>query len=697
MSKNLFIISTDKKSGKSNMALGVSEVLFKNIDKVAYFRPIIQVSETRTIEDNFDLIKKYFNLQIDYSDMYAYTYEEAERLISEGKYDELIDTIIKKYKKLEAAHDFVLIEGTDYSGDMAILDIEVNVKIAHVLSCPVLIIKSAKEKDIKSLIQALKITITSYIEDGCNVIGIILTRAPIAKYEDYEKQLNKVADFKEMFLSVLYESVDITTPSVGEVAKFLNGTVLCGENQLNNLVMSYSVANMHVENYLSDLEDGTLVVTSADRLDIVLGILLANQSKGFADITGIILTSQYDVKQETLDIINNLPFSLPIVKINDDVQNILKKLEKLRIFLTPENTRKIALAFRIFDEQVDRKKLAKIVIDSKTDKMTPKVFEYSLIEKASRKKMHIVLPEGEEERILRATEILVLRDLVNITLLGNEEKIRLLIHEFGLNIENVNIIDPLTSDISKKYAMMYTEMRKHKGMTFDHALSIIHDVNYFGTMMVQTGDADGMVSGAVHSTANTIRPAFQIIKTKPDCPIESSLMIMCFKEKVVGYGDCAINPNPTSEELAYIAISSAETAQAYDIEPRIAMLSYSTGSSGKGEDVDKVREATRIAKEMRPDLKIEGPIQYDAAVSEEVARTKNLVSEVAGNATVLIFPDLNTGNNTQKAAQRESGAISIGPILQGLNKPVNDLSRSAKVKDIISTVTLTAIQAMQGE
>jgi phosphate acetyltransferase len=325
------------------------------------------------------------------------------------------------------------------------------------------------------------------------------------------------------------------------------------------------------------------------------------------------------------------------------------------------------------------------------------MFEYELVQKARTQKKHIVLPEGNEERILRATEILLRREVADITLLGNEQAIREKASELCLHIENATIIDPVKSDSFDEYVETYFELRKHKGITPESARDVMSDVNFFGTMMIYKGCADGMVSGAVHSTAETIRPALQIIKTKPGFSIVSSVFLMCLADRVLVYGDCAVNPNPSAGQLAEIALSSAHTAKTFGIDPIVAMLSYSTGESGKGEDVERVREATKIAQEKAeeyfPGLKIEGPIQYDAAVDPSVAKTKMPGSEVAGKATVFIFPDLNTGNNTYKAVQRSAGAVAIGPVLQGLKYPVNDLSRGCTVPDIVNTVAITAIQA----
>jgi phosphate acetyltransferase len=321
------------------------------------------------------------------------------------------------------------------------------------------------------------------------------------------------------------------------------------------------------------------------------------------------------------------------------------------------------------------------------------MFEYKLIERAKADPRHIVLPEGEEERILRASEILLRRGVADLTLLGNPDEIKNKIGTLGIDLDGIHIIDPLTSDHRESFAQTYYALRKHKGISEEMAFDTVTDVSYFGTLMVHKDLADGMVSGAIHTTGETILPALQIIRTRPGFSIVSSVFLMCLADRVLVYGDCAVNPDPNAEQLAEIAISSAETTGIYGIEPRIAMCSYSTGESGQGAEVDKVRQATRIARELRPDLKIEGPIQYDAAVDAGVASTKMPDSEVAGKATVFIFPDLNTGNNLYKAVQRSANAVAIGPVLQGLKKPVNDLSRGCTIPDIVNTVAITAIQA----
>jgi phosphate acetyltransferase len=321
------------------------------------------------------------------------------------------------------------------------------------------------------------------------------------------------------------------------------------------------------------------------------------------------------------------------------------------------------------------------------------MFQYDLFDRARVDRKHVVLPEGDDDRILRAASTLLQRQVVGLTILGDEAVIRPRAAELGLDLAAATILDPRDSELREEFAQEYAALRAHKGMTLELARDVVTSASYFGTMMVHRGLADGMVSGARHTTADTIRPAFEIIRVQPDTSIVSSVFLMCLEDEVLVYGDCAVNPDPTAEQLADIAISSAATAAQFGVEPRIAMLSYSTGSSGSGADVDKVRTATELVRRRRPDLSVEGPIQYDAAVDASVARTKLPESDVAGRASVFIFPDLNTGNNTYKAVQRSAGAVAIGPVLQGLRRPVNDLSRGATVEDIINTVVITALQA----
>jgi phosphate acetyltransferase len=495
---------------------------------------------------------------------------------------------------------------------------------------------------------------------------------------------------------ILPEEPNLGKPTVGEVVRALGGQMLQGDpDWLNREVQDFKVAAMNLPHFVDYITEGTLIITPTDRADVILGSLATSVSETYPNISGMLLTGGLTLEPQVQRLIEGAKNAspVPIFSVVTDTFTTAMNASSVRAVLTSDNDRKIASALGLFESHVDTKELEDRVEVIRSTRVTPIMFEYELIERAKAKRQHIVLPEGDEERILRASEILLRRGVVDLTLLGNADELNAKIGALGLDLEGIQIIDPFQSELLDRYAASFHDMRKHKGISEAMAKDTVTDVSYFGTMMVYEGDAGGMVSGAVHTTGETIRPALQIIRTRPGVSVVSSVFLMCLADRVLVYGDCAVNPNPNAEQLADIAISSAETAQIYGIDPRIAMCSYSTGESGKGQDVEKVREATRIARDRRPDLKIEGPIQYDAAVDAGVARTKMPESEVAGHATVFIFPDLNTGNNLYKAVQRTANAVAIGPILQGLNKPVNDLSRGCTVTDIVNTVAITAIQA----
>lgn len=484
-------------------------------------------------------------------------------------------------------------------------------------------------------------------------------------------------------------------PTMKEIVRELNGKVLFGEEYLDNETGNFGVGAMQLSNYLNHLKENTLVITPGDRADIILGALQANVSSNYPRISGIILTGGLLPEDTILRLIDGLSQVVPMISVEDGTFNVANRIGAIKSNIYADSIQKVETSIQTFEKYVPIDKLIQGVIDFTPKGITPRMFQYSLLQRAKQSRKRIVLPEGHDERILQAAERLSALNIVDIILLGDPEKIQEKIIQLSIPLDfaKVEVINPITSEYFNDFVETFYELRKHKNVNLDIARDCMTDVSYFGTMMIYKNLADGMVSGAAHTTQHTIRPALQFIKTKPGVSVVSSVFFMCLEDRVSVFGDCAINPNPTATELAEIAISSAESSLAFGIEPKIAMLSYSSGTSGKGEDVDRVREATEIVKRLRPDLKIEGPIQYDAAVDMSVGKSKLPNSEVAGQATVLIFPDLNTGNNTYKAVQRETGALAIGPMLQGLNKPVNDLSRGCTVDDIFNTVIITAIQA----
>ncbi|MCB1156356.1 MAG: phosphate acetyltransferase [Leptospiraceae bacterium] len=695
MSKNLYITTTEARSGKSAIALGLMEMLMRDTDNIVFFRPIINVEEScKKCDNDIQLILDQFKLNVDYEDSYAYTVGEARELITSGKQDELLEGILTKYKALESRFDFVLCEGSDFSKTTSAFEFDINADIANNIAAPILLVTNAFGKTAKEAISATEMAIESFEEKGCKILATTINCIEAHNFSEIQNLINENEDFKKRLIYTLPNEPALALPTMEEVKNWLNAQVLYGENNLYKLSSRFAIAAMRVENFLSRIDNDTLVITPGDRYDILLGCLLSLNSQNMPKIAGIVLSGGMKPEgkiKEMLDGMKNLPIS--ILSVEKSTFETASKMDSIHATISKNTPRKIMMALGLFDKHINSKELKKHISLSRSTRLTPKMFEYNLLQKAKSNKQHIVLPEGTEERILKAAEILLKREIVDITLLGDVNKVKEKIDNLGLHMKQANIINPVQSEYFDEYVKIYCELRKDKGATEDIVRDIIADVNSFGTMMIYMGHADGMVSGAIHTTAQTIRPAFQIVKTKPGSSIVSSVFFMCLEDRVLVYGDCAVNPNPSAEELAEIAISSADTAKAFGIEPRVAMLSYSTGSSGSGSEVEKVREATRIATTKRPDLSVEGPMQYDAAVDLSVAKTKMPDSKVAGRATVFIFPDLNTGNNTYKAVQRSAKAVAIGPVLQGLNKPVNDLSRGCLVPDIVNTVAITAIQA----
>ena len=696
MSKSIYITTIEPNSGKSLVSLGFLRMMLNQSSKVGYFRPIINKDKNGLYDDHTYTAINFFNLDIKYEDCYAFEQSEVVELLSEGKKEKVIHDIIKKYKNLEAKYDYVLVEGTDFSGEGGFTELDVNLMVAKNLGIPVLIVGAGNDKKKKDFINTMQLTYNSFIQKEVDVIGLIANKIEIDEMEYIKTELRKVIP-KEVHIDVVPKVNFLANPTVKEVAEALNGKVLFGEQFLDNSIGSYSTGAMQLRNYLTRIKENALVITPGDRADIILGALQANASSNYPRIAGIILTGNLIPEEPILKLIEGVQSTVSIVSVHGGTFGISNKIGAVKAKIYASNSKKILLALDTFDTYINVERLNKILSKFSSDKLTPSMFQYNLLQRAKSCRKHIVLPEGNDERIMEAAARLQLLNIVDLTLLGDRREIQQKADQLGLQIDldKINILNPENSIHNGDFAKTLYEARKHKGLTETTAIDLTRDVSYYGTLMILNGLADGMVSGAVHTTMHTIKPALQIIKTKPGVKVVSSVFFMCLSDRVSVMGDCAVNPNPNAEELAEIAISSAKSAEAFGIKARVAMLSYSSGSSGKGEEVEKVRKATEIAKKLNPELLIEGPIQYDAAVDMSVAKTKMPDSKVAGQASVLIFPDLNTGNNTYKAIQRETGALAIGPMLQGLNKPVNDLSRGCTVEDIFNTVLLTAIQANQ--
>ena len=694
MSTSLYITATEKKSGKTSVVLGLTELALRHAEKPGFFRPIID-SGLGAIDD-IKLIASRFDSDIPVEEMYAFTWDQVLELIAQEKTDELWRGIIDTYHRLEEKHDFILCEGTDFNASSTVFEFDINAAIADVLGSPVLLVANSHQKTIDKTLQSIEMAHTSLADKGCRVIATIINLTTPEQRNEIFKRLKESGRAVQDIYTLPYDTL-LAAPTLQEISDSLGAEQLYGGDLSEEHVYDYVIAAMQLQHVLQYIKFGSLIIVPGDRVDVIIACLASAISRTMPYISGMILTGGFKPEGKVKEMIEGFGKIVPILSVPYGTYQTTRKINQVPSGISPRDERKIAQAMGLFEDNVDSEELAGKMIQAGPNAVSPKMFQYTLIERARENRQRIVLPEGEEERILLATENILTRKIADITLLGDRDRIKAKITRLGLNMEGVTIIDPLESPFFKDYVRTFYELRKHKDVTEDVARDTMSDNTYFGTMMVYKGDADGMVSGAIHTTGNTIRPALQFIKTRPDCSIVSSVFFMCLQGRVLVYGDCAINTDPDAEQLAEIALSSAQTARTFGIEPLVAMLSYSSGKSGRGEDVDKVRQATKIARkiaeELDPDLRIEGPIQYDAAVDPGVARTKMPESEVAGRATVFIFPDLDTGNITYKAVQRSSAAIAIGPVLQGLNKPVNDLSRGCTIPDIINTVAITAVQA----
>ena len=692
MANSLDIATTGPESGKITVVLGVMETLSRSISNIGFFRPVIRAVEPR--DNDIQLVLNRYNPSLSYADTYGCAHAEAREMIAKGQSNDLLNEILTRYKRLESQCDFVLCEGTDYTGVSSALEFDFNADVASNLGCPVMIVGNGSGKEPDLLLDAVRVACKALEARHCTVAAAFVNRIAPERMEAAAAVFAaNAAGGAKVYL--LPADTSLERPTVGDIAAGLEAQLLSGGPEaLNREVLDCKVAAMQLPHFLDHITEGALVITPGDRADIQLGSVATTFSRGFPSLSGILLTGGIEVPPQIVRLIEGLPgLSLPFMRVADDTFAAAVKIHQVSATIAHDNERKIARALGLFESRIDGKAFTKQVAAFQSDKVTPIMFQYRLIEKARTQPKHIVLAEGAEDRILRASDILLRRKVCDLTLLGDEAEITRKTAALGVDITGARVVDPIHSEWLDDFIQTFFDLRKAKGVTIEMARDAVLDPSCFGTMMVHKGYVDGMVSGAVHSTANTIRPSLQIIKTKPDCAMLSSVFLMCLADRVLVYGDCAVNPDPDAAQLADIAVSSAETARHFGIEPLVAMCSYSSGISGKGKDVDKVRQATEIVRKTRPDLKIEGPIQYDAAVDAGVAKTKMPGSEVAGRATVFIFPDLDTGNNLYKAVQRSSGAVAIGPILQGLKKPVNDLSRGCMITDIVNTVAVTAIMA----
>ncbi|MFG3526409.1 phosphate acetyltransferase [Streptomyces sp. NPDC047917] len=708
MTRSVYVTGIDRGDGRQVVDLGVMELLTRQVDRVGVFRPLVHDGPDRL----FELLRARYRLSQDPGSAYGLDYHGASALQAEQGTDELVSRLVDRFHQVAQKYEVVLVLGTDFAATQLPDELALNARLANEFGASVIAVVGGKGQTAESVRAETRNAYRAYAGLGCDVVAMIVNRVAA---EDRDAIAERLTATLPVPCSVLPDDAALSAPTVAQITAALGGTVLLGDDSgLARNALDFVFGGAMLPNMLNALTPGCLVVTPGDRADLVVGSLAAH-SAGTPPIAGLLLTLDERPGEEILRLAARLAPGTPVVSVAGGSFPTAARLFALEGKLNAATPRKAETALGLFERHVDTGALLERISVARSGRVTPMMFEHELLEQARADRRRVVLPEGTEERVLRAADVLMRRDVCELTLLGDPDVIRKKAADLGIDLAGAQLVDPQTSELRQTFAERYAQLRAHRGVTVELAYDVVADVNYFGTLMVQEGFADGMVSGAVHSTAATIRPAFEIIRTKgaersssgrvaagdggtkPDASIVSSVFFMCLADKVLVYGDCAVNPDPDAEQLADIAVQSAATAARFGVEPRIAMLSYSTGTSGSGADVDKVRAATDRVRASRPDLRIEGPIQYDAAVEPSVAATKLPGSEVAGQATVLIFPDLNTGNNTYKAVQRSAGAVAVGPVLQGLRKPVNDLSRGALVQDIVNTVAITAIQAQGKE
>jgi len=687
----IYLTSAEGRTGKSTVAVGLLETLTASVPRVGVFRPIVRAD----VERDFilELLVAHASAGQSYEDCVGVDYDALH-----ADPDAALATIVERFAEVEERCDAVLILGSDYTDVGTPTELSTNGRIAANLAAPVVLVTGGRhpegdgERTAKQCAEIARIALDELREEHAEVLAVIVNRARPDRVEEIAA---RVADATGLPAWAIAEDPELQAPLLRTVLEAAEAHLVRGdEAALERPVMGTTIAAMSLPNVLPRLHAGGVVIVPGDRSEVLVGTMAAQLSQTFPALAGIILNGGFEIDPAIERLIDGLGTPLPIASTPHSTFDTALHVAQARSRLAADSPAKHARAVALFAEHVDAAELVRLLsLPTGAGVMTPIRFEHTLVERARAAAKHIVLPEGDDDRILQAAALVVKRRIASLTILGDPDAVRARAAALGLDLGDTRILSTTDPELHARFAEEYARLRAHKGVSPELAADTVTDVSYFGTMMVHLGLADGMVSGAKHTTAHTIRPAFEIVKTAPGVSVVSSVFLMALADRVLVYGDCAVIPEPTVEQLADIAVSSAATARQFGIEPRVAMLSYSTGESGSGAEVDRVRAATALVRERAPELPVAGPIQYDAAADPTVGASKMPGSEVAGRATVFVFPDLNTGNNTYKAVQRSAGAVAIGPVLQGLAKPINDLSRGALVRDIVNTIAITAIQA----
>ncbi|MCA9621025.1 MAG: phosphate acetyltransferase [Myxococcales bacterium] len=684
MSHRLLIVPTARGVGVTSVGLGLIRALDRLGLRFAFYKPV-----SRSLPDRSAALVRLTTTLDPPEPMAA---EEAEHLLGEGKRDQLLEHIVQQVAEVGRGADVVVVEGL-VPVDEVVYASSLNVAIAQALDAELVFVGAAVGDD--------PVKIADHIDIASRAFGdmargpsrcCVINRIPQEDGGKLERGLRSALTREDLHpLGLIPERPLLDAPRLKEVAEHLGARVLHQGDWTKRRVLDVSLCAASVRLACSRMATGVLIITPGDREDVILAAALASLEG--AKLAGLLLTCGIEPSREVMKLCRRaVDDGLPIVLVEPDSYPTAAAVHDMSRGVPPDDHERAELIMDTIASHLDEIWLSRLTHQARTPRMTTPAFRHLLVESARAAHRRIVLPEGTEPRTVRAAAIVAERGIAEPVLLGDPAAIQDVARRQGVALGDcVTIIEP--DAVRERYVEPMVARRSHKGLTAAAARDQLHDTVVLGTMMLAEGEVHGLVSGAVHTTANTIRPALQLIRPAPGNKLVSSIFFMCLPEQVLVYGDCAVNPNPTAEELAEIALQSATSAHTFGIEPRVAMISYSTGSSGAGDDVSKVARATAIARERRPSLLIDGPLQYDAAAIEDVGRKKAPDSPVAGRATVFIFPDLNTGNTTYKAVQRSTGCVSIGPMLQGLDKPVNDLSRGALVEDIVFTIALTAIQA----
>lgn len=684
MSHRLLVVPTASGVGVTSVCLGIVRALDRLGVRFAFVKPVA------TAPNGPDRSTALIRLTTNLDPPEPIPRRQAEDMLGEGREGELLEMIIQRMSRVEDA-DVVVVEGMVPVADV-VYATRLNTVIAEALDAQLVLVAAPTSDDWVKVADNIDIAARAYGEGADTERCCILNKVPSAGDGPSRDDLLEALDYEHLrLLGAIPMYPMFAALRVKELSDALGAEVVHQGDWERRRIERVALCAATVRIACRTFERGTLIITPGDREDIVLAAALASLEG--ANLAGLLLTCDVRPAPRVMALCQQaLANGLPVLAVSADSYDTAARVHDLSRDVPPADRQRAELVMDTIADHLDGEWLGNLASTAQVSHMTTAAFRHRLVENARLAKRTIVLPEGAEPRTIQAAAICAERGIAWCVLLGDPARVREAARRQGLTLdESIAVVDP--AQVKDRYIAPMVELRKHKGLTEQIAANQLDDTVVLGTMMLQQGEVDGLVSGAIHTTANTIRPALQLIKTAPGAGLVSSIFFMCLPEQVVVYGDCAINPNPSAEQLAEIAIQSADSAASFGIEPRVAMISYSTGTSGGGADVDKVALATELATQRRPDLQIDGPLQYDAAAVADVGRSKAPDSPVAGRATVFVFPDLNTGNTTYKAVQRSARVISMGPMLQGLARPVNDLSRGALVDDIVFTIALTAIQA----